>query len=327
MFIKFGSLHKKLLIPIIFPIFLKIRKFIRHKKKINSYAYKGFNDFLSLTMFGILFLIMKFKSKSSKDNNKSKNKDKKQELKNMKDIDINEEKYRNKNLPLNDFHSKKKIDNINKKNSKIPKVKQFLFSLLISFSQLTAVFLKYLWLSNKGEEFKYNTQVLFQLIYLIIFSKCFLGFSIYSHQIFSIIIILICLLIFFIESIAYHNEKLTGIIQININYILVQFFYCLSDVLGKKYLITYIDHLYLFLFKIGIIGLIPMITFGIITLFINIDEKYQLFLIFNSTDIWINLLDLFFSFMFQLGLWLTIFYLTPCHYIIYESISNFLEIF
>ena len=106
---------------------------------------------------------MKFKSKSSKDNNKSKNKDKKQELKNMKDIDINEEKYRNKNLPLNDFHSKKKIDNINKKNSKIPKVKQFLFSLLISFSQLTAVFLKYLWLSNKGEEFKYNTQVLFQL--------------------------------------------------------------------------------------------------------------------------------------------------------------------
>ena len=107
----------------------------------------------------------------------------------------------------------------------------------------------------------------------------------------------------------------------------MQFFYCLSDVLGKKYLITYIDHLYLFLFKIGIIGLIPMITFGIITLFINIDEKYQLFLIFNSTDIWINLLDLFFSFMFQLGLWLTIFYLTPCHYIIYESISNFLEIF
>ena len=96
--------------------------------------------------------------------------------------------------------------------------------------------------------------------------------------------------------------------------------------MGKNYLNTYFDNLYFFVFKISIIGLIIILLFASISLFIDMDEKYHLFQIFSNIEIDIFLLDLLFSFLFELGLWLIIYYLTPCHYILYETISNFLEI-
>ena len=66
MFIEFGHLEIKLLIPILFPIFLKLRRLNREINEIKSYAFQGFNDFLSLTICGLLYLISKFISKSEK---------------------------------------------------------------------------------------------------------------------------------------------------------------------------------------------------------------------------------------------------------------------
>ena len=324
MFIKLGEIQIKLLIPIIFPIFLQIRKVIREKKIFNNSVYSGFNDFLSLTIFGFLYLIMKYRTKSSKDINVNNN-NKKNELKHSNDTDNNEEKKNNNNPPLKHFNPNTRIENINLKKKKAEKVKKFLFALVISYLQLIAIFSQYIW-EKKSDELKFYSQTLFQLIYLIIFSKCFLDFSIYSHQIFSFIIILICLLIFFIEIIIYHKVGFNDMILFNMTKLCKQYFYCLSDVLGKKYLITYMDSLYLFLFKIGIIGIIPLTIFGIISLFVNIDEKFHLFQIIIKCNIWIYLLDLFLSCIFELSLWLIIYYFTPCHYIIYETISNFLEI-
>ena len=38
------------------------------------------------------------------------------------------------------------------------------------------------------------------------------------------------------------------------------------------------------------------------------------------------LLYLFFSCLFELGLWLTIYYFTLCHYIIFETLANIIDI-
>ena len=317
MCVKFGSFQKKLLIPIIFPIFLLIRNTILEKEISSTCISTGFNDFLSLTIFGVLHLIRKYKSKSSNaiDTN--------QEQRN-----INENNNEENNHPLIGFHAKMKKDyDITLKTRKTSKIKQFLFVSLISFLQLSAVFSDYIWRNfNNNNEFRFNSQTLFQLIFLTTFSICFLDFSIYSHQIFSIIIIFICLIIFFIELIIYHNLSLNYIISANIIIVFQQFFYCLSDVLGKIYLIIYIGNLYLFLFKLGIIGLIPLIIFNIICYFANISQEYQLFQFFVKNKIWVLLLHIFLNCLFELSLWLTIYYFTPCHYIIYESITNFLEI-
>ena len=76
----------------------------------------------------------------------------------------------------------------------------------------------------------------------------------------------------------------------------------------------------------GIIGLIPICIYGFIVIFINIDEKYTIFQHFSKISFGIYILDLFFSCLFEIGIWLTIYYFTPCHYIIFEAIADFLEI-
>ena len=120
--------------------------------------------------------------------------------------------------------------------------------------------------------------------------------------------------------------KFTEVILSIIYYFAVQFFYCLSDVLGKKYLNSFIDNVYSFLFKIGIFGLLILTVYGIIVSFIEIDDIYKIFQNFSSLSPGIYILDLIFSLLFEIGLWLTIYYFTPCHYIIFETFGDFLEI-
>ena len=119
MYIKFGSLQLKLLIPIIFPIFLLIRNIILVNEISSSCISSGFNDFLSLTFFGVLNLIMKYQSKSSNTKQEQRN--------------INCNNKEENNYPLRGYHAemKKDIDN-NLKTSKMYEIKQFLFFLLIS---------------------------------------------------------------------------------------------------------------------------------------------------------------------------------------------------
>ena len=102
-----------------------------------------------------------------------------------------------------------------------------------------------------------------------------------------------------------------------------QFFYCLYNVIGKIYLNKYFDNLYLFLFKIGSVGTTLLTIYGIISTLINIDESYKIFLFFKLIPFYYILLDLIFGCLFELGLWLTIYYFSPCHFIIYETLLIF----
>ena len=62
----------------------------------------------------------------------------------------------------------------------------------------------------------------------------FLGFSLYNHQYLSIIIILLCIIIFFIESIIYEIDlTVMNVFQSFIYFFFFEKLYCLSDVLGK----------------------------------------------------------------------------------------------
>ena len=249
MFIEFGHLGKKLLIPILFPIFLKLRRLNRETNSIKSYAFQGFNDFLSLTFFGFFYLILKCRSKSEKEEI-----EKSQNEKTEKNS-INERDTINIQVEMQNLITKKE-----KKNKR----KQFLFIFLISALQFTVIMIKIVWEVNMNRFFKLNISPMFQVILLILFSIFFLGLKMHSHQIMSVVIVSICLIIFFIESIIYYkgNIEIKVLIIDLINYLCCQIFYCLIDVLGKKYLNKYIESPYLFLFKIGIIGLIPMTIYA-----------------------------------------------------------------
>ena len=324
MLIQFGELQIKLLIPILFPIFLKLRRLNRRRNHIDSAAFKGFNDFLSMALCGIFYLILFLNTKSNKYKNK----------KIEKETEKSEKKSVNGSLnSSNDYQKdstsiKSQIQKKNLKMEKLQKKRKFYFIMLISLLQIIAIIIKNLW-KDKIEEFlKLNIAVLMEIIFFIYFSMKFLDLIIYSHQIFSMIGISICLIIFFIESLAYNRKKIEfgNVILSIIYYFAVAFFYCLSDVLGKKYLNSFIENVYSFIFKMGIIGLIPICIYGFIVIFINIDEKYTIFQHFSKISFGIYILDLFFSCLFEIGIWLTIYYFTPCHYIIFEAIADFLEI-
>jgi len=336
MLIQFGNLQIKLLIPILFPIFLKLRRLNRRNNKITSAVFKGFNDFLSLTLCGFFNLILLFNTKSSKDNQtKDQKKIKsKAELKPLENNDGLESAPKNEseneqNVKPNMIQNYLlEIKNKNTENEKKQKKRKIVYILIIAFLQFAAVIIKNIWKSKIEEALKLNISVLMEIIFFIFFSVKFLGLKIYSHQIFSIVGITILLMIFFIESLIYKSKQgFVGVLLSIIYYFVVSILYCLSGVLGKRYLNTFIDSIYSFLFKIGIVGLIPLTLYGIIISFVNIDNNnIKIFQIFYDISFGIYLLDLFFSLLFEIGLWLTIYYFTPCHYIIYESIADFLEI-
>ena len=132
------------------------------------------------------------------------------------------------------------------------------------------------------------------------------------------------LITFLIEAIIYNDVEFKKVIIGIAYYFLVQFIYCFSEILGKRYLNMFIDNIYSFLFTIGIASLIPLAIYGIIISFIETDSENKIFQNFSGLGIYF--IDLLFSVLCQMGIWLTIYYFTPCHFIIYESIGDFLEI-
>ena len=102
--------------------------------------------------------------------------------------------------------------------------------------------------------------------------------------------------------------------------------YCLSDVLGKKYLNMYMDGLYLFLFKIGIIGLISLLLIDFVGYYFEFNY-HSIIITFLKLKIGNFLFNLLCYFIFNISLWLTIYYFSPSHYIILNTLSNFIEVF
>ena len=358
MFIYFGKIHKKLLFPLLFPIFLKIRRFIRENKTNNKSLLPGFIVFLSITICGLFYLIIKIKLEKSSRNSIRTNLRSENMLNTFYEDSGETEEFSHQNSIISKqneelFHqnsrvSMKQFDEYsqyshhnsissmkqieldieikNKQNKKDTKKIQNLYIILISGFLFIAIGFKNLWREDLNKNLKYNIQNLFQIIFFIIFSMIFLNFTMYSHQIISVIIIGLCFLTFFIENIIYHQLKLSDILIDMVYYFCVQFCYCLSDIFGKKYLNKFLDSLYLFLFKIGIIGLIPITIYGIFALFINIEGRYQVFKCFTEISFKYFFLEILFNCLFELGIWTTIYYLSPCHYIIYETVANILDL-
>ena len=188
MLIEFGELKKRLLIPILFPFFLKLRKVNRNAHSIKSLAFRGFNDFLSLTICGIFYLILKLNLKSDKENIKNNS--------NNNSINL-EQKTQNNDSLLPKNNIQQEIENLEHQKGKKQRLKQWLFVGVIAGLQLSAIISKTFWKINMEETLKFNISVLIEVLLLIILSYYFLGLKIHSHQVFSFIIIFICLTIFF----------------------------------------------------------------------------------------------------------------------------------
>ena len=332
MWIHFGILNYKYLILLLFPVFLLSQKYIIKEDKTITPFLKGFYDLLSFTLCGLIYLIAKIITRTKIEKIKKKEKkEKKKQIK--KELDaFNRKGPESKPFgPL--FQNYEYLNRITEiKNYKLQKIQrrnQFLFILLITGLQMSAMLIKNLFRKEINRQLLLNISVLVESIFLIAFSIIFLGFSMYLHQYFSLSILALCMIIFVIETMVLKNKHIIDLLSSFIYFFSYEILYCLSDVLGKKYLNIYIDGVYLFLFKIGIIGLIPLLIYDAIAYYCGVNDNYHgiIKIIYEGKiKIWYHLLNLFSFLLLRIGLWLTIYYFSPCHFIILETLGDFFQI-
>ena len=193
---------------------------------------------------------------------------------------------------------------------------------------MSGLFLKNKFKDKINKNLLEHIPALFQIIFLISFSIIFLGYSLYLHQYVSMILIGIFLTIFLLEAGIYTEEVTTiKFIVCLLYYFSYEILFCLLDVLSKKYLNLYIDGVYLFLFKIGLASLIPLLLYDTIAYSSDFGDKYHGIIqtLFFDLSFLISLLFIFLSVIDMVGVWLVIYYFSPCHFIIIGTLEDFIN--
>jgi len=179
------------------------------------------------------------------------------------------------------------------------------------------------------KQLKQNLAIIFEIIFLFIFSQIILKTTMNSHQVISIIFIILCLIIFFIETICHTKNNSSGIIYLLtiLFYFFVQLFFILGDVLGKRYLENYNDNTCLFLLKLGIFGLLLTLPIDLISYAISSENRFSgIIQGFSDNNILYIGIEILFGCFFQIGLWHTLYYFTIFHFIIIEIITELFKI-
>ena len=299
MLVEFSELNIKLLILLIFPIFNMLQDYSKkaYLEKDNP-MFKSFRYFLSYILAGIFLIIFKLRNKSSSS--------KKQQI-----ID---DKEKDKDI----------VSSLIIKNKKKKSIKSYLLLALLCAIGMFCQFYRKIF--EKDEYFygKLSIEVFFYIIFLAIFSYFFLGQKLYKHHFFAIGIIIFILLILFIISIPFMEEYFGTFIY----FLFYSALFCIYDILKKKHMNIYFSTPYFMMLIIGVVDTILLLIFDIIAYYANPDISGIIIgfdVNINKTkDFFIFILDIILIFLWNFGIWLTIFFFSPCHEFISEFIIQFI---
>ena len=288
MLIELSEFNIKIFIPLIYPVFKRIQDFSKkaYIDKDNQ-LFKSFRYFLSYTISFIPFLIIKLRTK------KEKSRKEKSEIVNQIEIEkIDNEEKEEKDIefdPFNEERSHSEIYKIIKKENKCKKLKNIIFILSLCILSILCNLYRYLFGNKKYDIVKQSAGIFFEITAYILLSYLILKQKLYKHNYVSAGIIASILLILIIITLINMDK---GIILPSILfYFFMEICFGFYDILTKKYFVIYLDTPYFLMLVIGIINL---------------------FIILILEWIW------------NLGIKLTIYYLTPCHYFITDYINEFI---
>ena len=322
MWIEFGTINYKLIIPFIYPFLFQIRRLI-HKEKEKPF-YLTFTNYLGYLFAGLIYLIIVYRTKKKKQKNALTNPNNKKiqtmiELDNITADDNSSQSSVGiqKTIRIRK-NSNSSIENqINVEKNKINKrmmKKKYLFILGLSLIYLIPMFLDSYCSSSEKMNFKTSSSIslFFSIISYILLSRFILGHKIHRHQILSVCII-----------IAINIGVMAAIVSL----------YALYNVLEKIFFNAYMTSPYYLMFAIGAISLTLIIIYEIITcLAFSIDEVFngvffQIKKNFQEIKLYplIFIADIISAFLWLAGIHLTIYFFTPCHFITSESISQILS--
>lgn len=316
MLIELSEFNLFLFLPLVFPITYRIEDYIMRTFITNdNQLFKAFRYFLSHVLNFIPALIIKLRTK--KEINKNKKKDIKIEVQsaqsNITIFPAPKREESNELIKLSDKIEKKK------------RIKSCLYLILLSAIALFCFYYRYLFQEERFGYSKQSVGIFFEIFDYIGLSMLILKLKLYKHSYISAGIIAGLLLILFIITIFYIDagDILSSFL----------FHFCLSlcfgslDVIGKRYMINYFVSPYYLLTLIGIIDIIALLIFDAIIAIFNLDiEGTILGFKNNITSVglfFMFILDIIVQWVWILGIWLTVYYLSPNHFFISEYISEY----
>ena len=305
------TFNYKILFLFIFPIVFQFDPFITQlyvKEQKDYLLFRIFRIFLSQLLFIVFILIIKCRTTqgSSRSNSESGiGENNKKEKKILSQVEIELEKNNSKKFRRNIL---------------------ILFGL--SALDLIAFFINYFYYNEPGIKIYLNTiGILFEIISFGLLSYFILKQRFYKHHYISFGIIFILLMALFIIYVI----KTEFYWYIILYYLFYTLFYSLYCVFGKKYLVEYFKTPYYMLFMIGLINSIGLLLYDIIAYFIN--DEYSGIIkgfrdnIVNVQSFFCLLLELVVKFIYTSGIWISIYDLTPCHFIISDFTAEMISFY
>ena len=311
MMIEFGILSYKLFIPLLYPIFYLIKALVINKKPPSLFSY--FIRSISYLLAGLVYLIILFRSK------------------------------KHNKLPIPKFQEGRlsAINQVyleNQNKIKRHQIKKLTSIFLLSFIKMLQEIVEYRLSQQRNEDLFESLEILFIFLFIVLFSKIFLSSKIYRHQLISLFMISFCFLILLLINIMNNAEGdiiFPNFILIILLYLLLSGLYSLFDVLAKKHYEIYLTNPYCLMFFIGTFNLILLFLLSLLAFFNdNINEFLGLNKICEIENIYGDgiiilsflkiIFDIIIGFFWLSGIILTLYYLTPCHFIISMSTLIFL---
>ena len=341
MFIEFGILNYSLLIPLIYPFLFQIRRYIHEDSK---FFYELLMDFLGYSLGGLIYLFINYRMKKLTEK-KDENVDIIfGELEEKKSIQSNERITRTTNnsygtgssSSLNENNVFTQIEKKELSKKKTIKHHDYKFLLILSLIYIIPLGLEAFTLSNKiNINFKAGSSLFYYILFYVLFSKLILKYKISNHHIFSLIIIIACIAILLTIFIIFGNEEdYSELILNSLFFIIITALFSLYNNLEKIYFNKYMDSLYHLMFVVGTVCSSILIIYELITIIIFgiKDTDYNGFIFqiiknyknYSFLYILLFIFDILIAFIWLWGVQLTVYWLTPCHYIISESLSQIL---
>ena len=314
----------KLIFVFIFPIFGVLQINLRKKYIPNDNEYFiSFLYYLSY-LFSFIFLIIK-KILYKNDEKKEKDEENEEEEENIKKEDsINDSRNESETQII--ISEKRTINNSsinifdNIRENK--KFKKFLFIFIILFICASSISFNHFDFESFYD--KRTIGMAYKIPDFFILSHFILKYKYYRHHYITFIINIITLLVKYIITTI--ESDFTSYIPKHIwFYFLFAISYCFIFIFGKFFMNKFYKSPYFIMFTVGII--MSLILVIISTIKYLITGESQIFkgfsdYIYNVKLFFLFVLDLVLQFIYNLGLWITTYYFTPCHTIISENIME-----
>lgn len=333
--LEFGEIKSQLLLILIYPVGIIFSRLTDIYYKNNPYFYL-FVFFFS-HMQAIIPLIIINCRKKDENATKKKEKNDLSSKNNTNDNSINEN---TKVVPYKSF-IELEIDEMTMTIEKEKKRKKITKCILISLIYFLCYV--YVYYNNlvTDSTFYGNISIITEALYFSLFNRLILGKKIYSHHFFSMILITISIIglyiILMINFIKNNEFRIwNDLIFPNLLNFIFYCVFCFFLVKSKIYIEKYFISSYELLLYLGIIGSILLLLFEPLTFFIPCENPAMcnnghlsgiISGFYKTNEIYLGYLYFFIIiiglFMTALGLWTTVEFLSPSHFLTSDSIITF----